>query len=140
MLYDNALLVRCGVHLWQSSADSEIRRVTEATLDWVRREMTDTDGGFFASLDADSEGEEGRFYVWDERELDAALGPDSAVFKAYYGVTPGGNFEGRNILHVPDGPAVVAQRTGIAAGPLAARLTRARELVAAVRAKRPRPR
>ena len=127
MLYDNALLVRFGVHLWQSSADAEVRRVTEATLDWVRREMTDADGGFFASLDADSEGEEGRFYVWDERGARRHPRPDSALFKAYYGVTPGGNFEGRISCMCPDDPAVVAQRTGSLASVVAARLTRARE-------------
>src|SRR4029077_4505049 len=110
MLYDNALLARLGVHLWQATADAEVRRVTEETIAWVAREMTSPDGGFYASLDADSEGVEGKFYVWTEGEIDAALGPESAAFKTYYGVTPVGNFEGANILHVTVGPAVLAQR------------------------------
>ncbi len=139
MLYDNALLVRLGAHLWQATKSAEVRRVTEATLDWVREEMTDADGGCYASLDADSEGEEGRFYLWTEGELDAALGPDSALFKAQYGVTPDGNFEGRNILHVPEPAGVVARRAGMADGMAAAKLARARQLLAVQRAMRVRP-
>ncbi len=139
MLYDNALLIGLGVHVWQSTQDADVRRVTEATLDWVRREMTDRDGGFYSSLDADSEGEEGRFYVWDESELDIVLGPDSAVFKAYYGVTPGGNFEGRNILHVVAERASVAHRTGMTPSALNAALDRARQAVLAVRERRTHP-
>jgi uncharacterized protein len=139
MLYDNALLVGLGARLWQVTHDAEVRRVTEATLDWVSREMTDVDGGFYASLDADSEGEEGRFYVWDERELDETLGPDSAVFKTSYGVTPGGNFEGRNILHVAADPAVIAQRMSITPTALPPTLARGRDLLLGVRDRRPRP-
>ena len=101
--------------------------------------MTAPDGGFYASLDADSEGVEGKFYVWTEREIDAALGPDSAVFKTYYGVTPGGNFEGANILHVTAGPAVVAQRAGVSEPALRATYDRARGVLASVRERRVRP-
>jgi uncharacterized protein YyaL (SSP411 family) len=139
MLYDNALLIGLGTHLWQSTHDDDVRRVTEATVDWVRREMTDRNGGFYSSLDADSEGEEGKYYVWDESELDIALGPDSAVFKAYYGVTPAGNFEGHNILHVDADPAAVARRAGITLSALGVALSRARQTVFAVRERRVRP-
>jgi len=100
MLYDNALLVRLGAHLWQATADVEVRRVVEETIDWAILEMRSPDGGFFSSYDADSEGHEGKFYLWDGAELDAALGDDSAVMRAYWGVTSGGNFEGHNILFV----------------------------------------
>jgi uncharacterized protein YyaL (SSP411 family) len=110
MLYDNALLVRLGVHLWQATKDDEVRRVTEESLTWVTREMTSADGAFYSSLDADSEGEEGKFYVWDEEELDRLLGQDSPLAKGYWGVSRGGNFEGKNILHVANDPRVVAAR------------------------------
>jgi len=110
MLYDNALLSRLGVHLWQATADEEIRRVTEEVLDWVAREMTSPEGGFYASFDADSEGHEGKFYVWSAEEIDAVLGDDAPVAKAYWGVTAGGNFEGKTILSVPEDPDIVARR------------------------------
>src|SRR6476661_8074458 len=113
MLYDNALLVRLGAHLWQASHDSDVRRVTEETLQWVRREMTSPEGGFYSSLDADSDGEEGKFYVWNEREIDELLGADSLAIKSYYGITAAGNFEGRNIPHVRAQAAMVAARAGM---------------------------
>ena len=100
MLYDNALLISLGAHLWQATKDDEIARVVRDTIDWALREMRSPEGGFYSALDADSEGHEGRFYVWSEQELDAALGADAPLLRAYWGVTPDGNFEGRNILFV----------------------------------------
>src|ERR1044071_2778508 len=100
MLYDNALLVRLGVHLWQATKDGEVRRVTEETIDWALREMRSPDGGFYSSYDADSEGHEGKFYVWSQQEFDAALGDDAPMLRAYWGVTDEGNFEGHTILSV----------------------------------------
>jgi uncharacterized protein YyaL (SSP411 family) len=100
MLYDNALLVRLGTHLWQATGDDDVRRVVEETIDWAIREMRSPDGGFYSSYDADSEGHEGKFYLWDAVELDHALGDDAPVMRAYWGVSGGGNFEGRNILFV----------------------------------------
>ena len=127
MLYDNALLARLGVHLWQATGDAEVRRVTEETLEWVRREMTSPEGGFYSSLDADSEGEEGLFYVWTDAELRDALGADYDECSAAWGVTASGNFESRNILFVAD-PAVAA-----GAAPA---LDRARQILYDIRAKR----
>src|SRR5215208_841524 len=112
MLYDNALLTRLGVHLWQATGDEEAREAAAETVDWVAREMTSPEGGFYSSLDADSEGEEGKFYLWDEGEIDELLGPDAGVVKLYWGVTPEGNFEGRNILHAPHEVEAVARRMG----------------------------
>ena len=136
MLYDNALLVRLGAHLWQATKDPEVRRVTEETIEWLRREMTSPEGGFYSSLDADSEGHEGKFYVWEERELDALLGDDAPVVKRYFGVTPGGNFEGRSILYVPNDLAAVAETEGMSAERLRAIVERARATLYEARAKR----
>jgi len=102
MLYDNALLIRLGAHLWQATRNPEVKRVVGETILWAAREMRSPEGGFYSSLDADSEGHEGKFYVWDAAELDAVLGGDAPVLRAYWGVTTAGNFEGKNILAVAD--------------------------------------
>ena len=136
MLYDNALLARLGAHLWQATKDDEIRRVTVETVGWVAREMTSPEGGFYSSLDADSEGHEGKFYVWSEAELDSLLGADSAAVKTCYGVSASGNFEGANILFVQSPPAVTAARLGITIAELDALLERAKKTLYAVRARR----
>ncbi|HEY9429094.1 MAG TPA: thioredoxin domain-containing protein [Gemmatimonadaceae bacterium] len=136
MLYDNALLARLGAHLWQATGDEEARRVAEDTIDWVAREMTSAEGGFYSALDADSEGEEGKFYLWDESEMDELLGPDAPIAKAHWGVTAGGNFEGRNILHVAEVPELVAARRGIDVDEVMSVLARSRETLYAARAKR----
>jgi len=136
MLYDNALLVRLGAHLWQATKDDEVRRVTVETIEWLDREMTSPEGGFYSSLDADSEGHEGKFYVWSEDELDTLLGADSRVFKSYYGVTSGGNFEGKSILFVGLDPAAGAARARVDEETLNAVLARARRVLYEARAKR----
>ncbi|MGQ0765787.1 MAG: thioredoxin domain-containing protein [Gemmatimonadota bacterium] len=100
MLYDNALFISVGAQLWQATRDPEVRRVTLETVQWVKREMTSPEGGFYSSLDADSEGHEGKFYIWTAAEFDRVLGADAGLMRRYWGVTDGGNFEGANILHV----------------------------------------
>jgi uncharacterized protein YyaL (SSP411 family) len=100
MLYDNALLARAYLHAWQLTGDDLFRRVCEETLDWALREMRGPEGGFYSALDADSEGEEGKFYVWTEDELRNALGDDAPALLSYWGVDRGPNFEGHSILHV----------------------------------------
>jgi uncharacterized protein len=99
MLYDNALLARAYLHGWQVTGEPLFRTVTSETLDWALRDLRGPEGGFYSALDADSEGEEGRFYIWTVDELRAALEgePDADEAIAWFGATDRGNFEGRNI-------------------------------------------
>jgi len=100
MLYDNALILELLGLAFQRSANDLFRTRARETVQWLTREMTTPEGAFCASLDADSEGEEGKFYVWSLAEIEAVLGRDDAAFFAkHYDVTPGGNFEGHNILN-----------------------------------------
>src|SRR5262249_35589752 len=113
MLYDNALLVRLGAHLWQATKDEEVRRAADQTSAWATRELRSPDGGFYSSFDADSEGHEGKFYVWSAEEFNTLLGEDAAVAGAYWGVTDDGNFEGDNILFVAATKGDVAKQFSI---------------------------
>jgi uncharacterized protein YyaL (SSP411 family) len=102
MLYDNALLALAYAEAWQVTGRPDLGRVVRTTLDYVLREMTAPEGGFHSATDADSEGEEGTFFLWDEPEIRRLLGPGADAFVRFHGVTPGGNFEGRNVLFVPE--------------------------------------
>ncbi|HEX9563597.1 MAG TPA: thioredoxin domain-containing protein [Gemmatimonadaceae bacterium] len=139
MLYDNALFARLGVHLWQATQDLEVRATTEQTLDWAAREMRDSDGGFHSSLDADSDGHEGLFYVWGRDEFMRVAGEDAAVAEAHWGVSASGNFEGRSILFVPHGMGATAARTGLDTADAAAGVERARARLLEARAPRVSP-
>ncbi len=99
MLYDNAQLLELLALAFQRSGNPLFARRARETFGWLEREMVTREGAFAASLDADSEGEEGKFYVWSLAEIEAALGPDAADFALQYDVTAGGNFEGHNILN-----------------------------------------
>jgi hypothetical protein len=98
MLYDNALLVPCYLDAHLRSGDADHAEVARETLDYLLREMRDPRGGFWSSQDADSEGVEGRFFVWQEAEFDRLLGADSALAKRHFGVTTAGNWEHANVL------------------------------------------
>ena len=131
MLYDNALLARAYLHGYQAFGHERWRETCERTLEWMLREMRGPEGGFFSALDADSEGEEGRFYIWSEKELREVLGEAGLRDEAdglveYWGVSAAGNFEGRNILHLANG----------AEAPAPAGLEEAREALYEHRAKR----
>ena len=104
MLYDNGLLSRVYLDAFMRTQNPLYQRVACETLDYVRREMTASFGGFYSAQDADSEGEEGKYYVWTPDEIEAVLGvEDARLFCSYYGVTPEGNFEGKNILFLSSG-------------------------------------
>ncbi len=101
MLYDNAQLARIYVHLFQVTRDDFYKEIAIGTLDYIKREMLDENGGFFSAQDADSEGEEGKFFVWKPAEIAGILGEDDAkFFEVYFDVSDFGNFEGKNILNV----------------------------------------
>jgi hypothetical protein len=150
MLYDNAQLVRAYLHAWQVTGDASLRRIAEETLEFVAREMTHPDGGFYSSLDADSEGEEGRFYVWTADELRAALEdkPDFSnkpglscydFFAAAYGVTERGNWEGRTVLQRALDDASLAARFQLDPEAVPVKLAECHEKLLAARSGRLRP-
>src|SRR5436309_6880274 len=103
MLTDQALLARVYLQAWQVTGEDRYLQVLTETIDYVRRDLRHADGGFFSSEDADSDGVEGKFYVWQQAEIESLLGdPELAgASVAWWGVTLGGNFEGANILHRP---------------------------------------
>jgi uncharacterized protein YyaL (SSP411 family) len=140
MLYDNALLSRLYLETYQATGDAFYRRIAEETLDYVLRDMTSGEGGFYSAEDADSEGVEGKFYVWTPEELESVLGPEEASLAArYWDVTERGNFEGKNILHVPRPPEVVAEEFGLSPEELQERIGEIRGRLYAAREERVRP-
>ena len=114
MLYDNALLARLYTRAWQWTKDPFFARIANEILGFVQREMTAPDGAFYATLDADSEGVEGKFYVWTRAEVMELLGEEEGrVFCALYDVTERGNWEGHNILNMPRDPESLADELGV---------------------------
>jgi uncharacterized protein YyaL (SSP411 family) len=141
MLYDNGQLASLYVHGWLATGEAEYRRVAEETLDYILREMTHPGGGFFSAQDADSEGVEGKFFVWSPEEIRGAL-PDAEMARAAcacWGLDDGANFEGHNILFVPREPTEVARELGLSAERLADLIAQARKLLYAEREKRVHP-
>ena len=137
MLYDNALLARLYTRAWQWTKDPFFARIAGEVLGWVTREMTSPEGGFYASLDADSEGEEGKFYVWSHPDVMATLGDDEGrVFCALYDITERGNWEGENIPNVPRDFEAVAGDHGLTLDQLADIAARGKCKLYGVRAQR----
>ncbi len=142
MLYDNAQLARVYLHAYQVSGNPAFRQVCEETLDFILRELSDPAGGFYSSLDADSEGGEGSYYLWSWNEVRAVLGdtPEFDFFKSVYGVTPGGNFEnGNNVLQRGKSLDELAARRGMESSELTGRLKQCHQALFAARQSRPRP-
>ena len=140
MLYDNALLARLYTRAYGVTGDPLYEKVAVETLDYVLREMTAPGGGFWSTQDADSEGEEGKFFVWAPEEVEAALGEEAArIFCAYFDVSPTGNFEGRNILNVPHDAESVALSLDIDVGVLHDAIEKGRSILLEARSHRVAP-
>ncbi|MCA9321817.1 MAG: thioredoxin domain-containing protein [Planctomycetes bacterium] len=140
MLYDNALLVLSYLEAWQVEPKEDHRRVIVETLDWVLREMTHTDGGFFSALDADSEGEEGKFCVWTPEEIDAVLGKDDGAFaRQVYGMEGAPTFEGAYIPYLPESLDDAAAAAGLTREAFEKRLESVRSRLYASRRERVQP-
>jgi uncharacterized protein YyaL (SSP411 family)/aryl-alcohol dehydrogenase-like predicted oxidoreductase len=141
MLYDNALLARTYLEAYQVTQDPTYRRVATETLDYILREMTAPDGGFYSATDADSEGVEGKFFVWTPEEIRQAIGNEEEArrFCAYYDITPDGNWEHTNIPNTPRPLEAVARDLGITPEELRASLERTRPLVYEARCRRVPP-
>ncbi len=140
MLYDNALLARCYAEAYQATGQSDWAEVARQTCDYVLRDMTHAEGPFYSATDADSEGEEGKYFVWTPAEIQRVLGPDDArTFCYVYDVTEEGNFEGHSILHLPKTMAQCAKLLGCDEESLRRQLASSRQKLLAARYERVPP-
>ena len=140
MLYDNALLSTLYLHAYQVTGNQSYKSIVQETLDYILREMQDSSGGFYSSQDADSEGEEGKFFVWSTSQIQDILGSeDEYVFSTYHGATKEGNFEGSNILYVPGNFDDVSRRLAISQDRLESLIERAKPKLLEEREKRIHP-
>ncbi len=136
MLYDNALLSRVYLHAFQITGNPLYQQIVEEILDFVVKELRHQDGGFYSSYDADSEGEEGKFYVWQAAEIRQVLGSEADLFMEYYDVSEQGNWEGNNILNIRHDPQTVASQFDLQPEEMDRRLQVARQKLYDVRAQR----
>ncbi|MEO1626574.1 MAG: thioredoxin domain-containing protein [Bacteroidota bacterium] len=139
MLYDNALLVSLLSSVYKRTGKILYRQAIEQTLTFIEREMQSEEGGFYTALDADSEGVEGKFYVWTQEEIDGILGEEAPYVASYFGVLPGGNWEGNNILWRPHEEEEFLKAVGLEAQNWADLLDKARQQLWQAREKRIRP-
>ncbi|HEX8638802.1 MAG TPA: thioredoxin domain-containing protein, partial [Pyrinomonadaceae bacterium] len=140
MLYDNAQLVLNYLHLFQITKNEFYKRIAAETLSYVKREMIHKNGGFYSAQDADSEGVEGKFFVWTPEEIFEVLGEtDARIFSFVFDVTENGNFEGENILNVRSSPEIAAKQLGIDRDEIDEILERSRKVLFEAREKRIKP-
>ena len=140
MLYDNALLAKAYLEAYQVTQKSEYARIARETLDYVLRNMTDPDGGFYSAEDADSKGHEGLFYLWTKQEIDSLLNKEQAELAEWiYGVTVSGNFESKNIFYLAKPVEELAEEKGISVETLWKRLEGPRKRLLETRQKRIHP-
>lgn len=140
MLYDNALLAAAYTHAWRFTRTPRYRQITEEILEYVLREMTSPEGGFYSAQDADSEGQEGRFYTWTPAEIKLVIpSPDAERVCLYYGVGPGGNFEGRSVLHIETPLEILAPQLHIPLEELHSAIERSKKKLLEKREERPKP-
>jgi uncharacterized protein len=139
MLYDNALLVYIIAEAYQLTGNKKYSNATSQTIDFIERELIHPDGGFYSALDADSEGEEGKFYVWDYAEVVSILGKDSKIFASYYDITPQGNWEGKSIPWIKTPLPEFAKQQGVAESELEEIISRSINKLMKQRDQRVRP-
>ncbi len=139
MLYDNAQLARVYAYAYQTTRNPLYRRIAEETLRYVQREMTSPEGGFYSTQDADSEGEEGKFFVWTPPEVTSLLGAEAPLFMRAFDVTPAGNFEHQNILHIARDTAALAREFGLSEDAVEQSLARSRQILFQARKQRVHP-
>lgn len=139
MLYDQAMLARVAIEAYQATGEPLFRAMADEIFSFTERELQSVDGAFCSALDADSEGVEGKFYVWDKSEIDACLGPDAELFCRFHAVTDGGNFEGQNILTAPVSLVEFCHQQGLNPEDTSERLDRCRAKLLERREGRIRP-
>ncbi|QSE99426.1 thioredoxin domain-containing protein [Fulvivirga lutea] len=140
MLYDNGQLLSLYSNAYKLTKKPLYKKVVEQTVEWLQREMAEGNGGFYSALDADSEGVEGKFYVWTKAEFDDVVGKNSGLLSKYYNVTDTGNWEhGNNILHMTASDEQFAQKEGVTIEALNQIVNEGNELLLAARSKRVRP-
>jgi len=140
MLYDNAQLVTLYTHAWQLTKDPLYKQIVYQTLEFINGSLTSPEGGFYSSIDADSEGKEGKFYVWKAAEINDVLGNGASLFKAYYHVTKAGNWEhGQNILLRVVADDDIAKKYNLTIKALQQKIATYKEILLAIRRKRIKP-
>lgn len=139
MLYDNGLLITILCEAYQLTKKEKYKTVIDETLSFIKKDMMNEEGGFYSALDADSEGEEGKFYVWQYEEVNKLLGKDAAIFCQYYDITPRGNWEEKNILRTKVPAAVFAKENGIDLKEFKSFLQKCKSILLAERNKRIKP-